>query len=228
MKKNKKIMFVLLGVLGVGAVAFAVLFRGNMDDEVTYSMAEEVDHLVDNYDGEIDLEGANMYSSNPYDYKESKYYKELVGLGLDAVPLLSEKMTNGDTSGLNQYLIGLAVQDITETDLAEAVGEGWATGEQMADVWKKFIQTTPEKIEGVLSGKEAVEKKIEKLKCYGVFGTVAVSGVKESTTSNLLPRKPEYRFSSEEIAKLEEYAASKKINVEQVNNCFKEMYEKGK
>ncbi len=226
MKKNKKIMFVLLGVLGVAAVAFAVLFGGNTDDGVTYSLAEEVDHLVDNFDEEISLEGAKMYSSNPYDYKESKYYKELVGLGLDAVPLLSEKMTNGETSGLNQYLIGLAVQDITETDIAEAVGESWATGEQMADVWKKFIQTTPEKIEGVLNGKEAVENKIEKLKCYGIFGTVAVRSVKEKAKNNLLPRKPEYSFSSEETAKLEEYATSKNINVEQVNNCFKEMYEK--
>lgn len=175
--------------------------------------------VIHSLEEEVNLEGAKTYSSNPYDYKESNYYKQLVGLGLDAVPLLSEKMCNNEVTGLNQYLVGLAIQDITETDLAEAVG-GWTSGEQLAVVWKEFVQEAPEKIKEILVAKETVDEKLKKLKSYGVFGVAALKELQTGTPDNGLLKSAEYKFSADEMKKLEQYVSEKDIDLEQVERCW--------
>lgn len=224
--------------MGIGVATIIALAMGKADrepqissagevktnEEREVSPAEKVNRIINGFNEEVSLEGAKMYSSNPYDYKESKYYKQLVELGLEAVPLMSEKICSGEITGLNQYLVGLAIQDITETDIAEAVGEGWGSGEQLAIVWKKFIQTAPERIEEILEEEESVDFKIKKLECYGVFGTAAVKGLNEDLSDGVLAQSLNHDISSKDFEKLEQYADSKNVNVEQVNQCFNYMY----
>lgn len=226
MTKKKKILIAVCVILGMGAAITAALVGGYKNNEVKYSFAEEVNKTIDDFNEEVSLEGAKMYSSNPYDYKESNYYKQLVGFGMDAVPLMSEKICSGEITGLNQYLVGLAIQDITQTDIAQAVGEGWVSGEQLADVWEKFIQTAPENIEEILETEESADSQIEKLQCYGVFGVAAVQGLKEESSDKALAQISVKDASMKNSDKLEQYAASKSVNVEKVNQCFDQMYNK--
>ncbi len=226
MTKKKRIVIVLCVVVAMGGAIMATVWGGYENNEVKYSLAEEVDDVLSSFDEEASLEGAKMYSSNPYDYKESKYYKQLVRLGLDAVPILSEKLCKNEVTGLNQYLVGLAIQDITETDLAEATGDTWISGEELAVVWKKFIKGAPEQIEEILDAKETVDVKIEKLQSYGVFGKTAVKKMEMEASGDMLAADPEYKFSEKERKELEQYTNEKDINLQQVEKCFRDVYEK--
>lgn len=225
MTKKKQIVIALCVVAVMGGAIVAAIWGGYENNEVKYSLAEEVDDVLSSFDEEASLEGAKMYSSNPYDYKESKYYKQLVGLGIDAVPILSEKLCKNEVTGLNQYLVGLAIQDITETDLAEATGDTWISGEELAVVWKEFIKGAPEQIEQILNAKETVDVKIEKLQSYGVFGKTAVKKMETETPGDMLAVDPEYKFSEKEKKKLEQYTNENDIDLQQVERCFRSVYE---
>ena len=54
-------------------------------------------------------EVTDMTSSNPYDYTENEYYKNIVELGEDAVPILENMYKNKKISGVNAYLSTLAI-----------------------------------------------------------------------------------------------------------------------
>lgn len=226
MTKKKRIVIVLCVVVAMGGAIMAAVWGGYENNEVKYSLAEEVDDVLSSFDEEASLEGAKMYSSNPYDYKESKYYKQLVRLGLDAVPILSEKLCKNEVTGLNQYLVGLAIQDITETDLAEATGDTWISGEELAVVWKEFIKGAPDQIEQILNAEETVDVKIEKLQSYGVFGKTAVKKMETETPGDMLAVDPEYEFSEKERKDLEQYTNENDIDLQQVERCFRSVYEK--
>lgn len=226
MTKKRWFIVVSCVIVAMACVIVAAVWGGYEKNEVKHSLAQEVDDVLSSFDEKASLAGAKMYSSNPYDYKESKYYKQLVRLGLDAVPILSEKLCKNEVTGLNQYLVGLAIQDITETDLAEATGDTWISGEELAVVWKKFIEGAPEKIEEVLSSKEPVDVKIEKLKCYGVFGVAAVKEVEAGGSDVVLIEDFGYEFSQGEKRALEQYADENDINLQQVEKCFGSVYEK--
>ncbi len=226
MTKKKRIIIALCVVVVIGGAIVTAVWGGYGNNEVKYSLAEEVDDVLSSFDEEASLEGAKMYSSNPYDYKESKYYKQLVRLGLDAVPILSEKLCKNEVTGLNQYLVGLAIQDITGTDIAEATGDTWASGEELAVVWKEFIKGAPEQIEEILNAEETVDVKIEKLECYGVFGKTAVKKMEMDNSNDMLAVNSEYEFSEKEKKELEQYTNEDDIDLQQVEKCFKSVYER--
>ena len=54
-------------------------------------------------------EVTDMTSSNPYDYTENEYYKNIVELGEDAVSVLQNMYKNKKLSGVNAYLSTLAI-----------------------------------------------------------------------------------------------------------------------
>ena len=54
-------------------------------------------------------EVTDMTSSNPYDYTENEYYKNIVELGENAVSVLQNMYKNKKLSGVNAYLSTLAI-----------------------------------------------------------------------------------------------------------------------
>ena len=79
-------------------------------------------------------EVTNMTSSNPYDYTENEYYKNIVELGEDAVSILENMYKNKKLSGVNAYLSTLAIQDITKCNLYEKYDLNWQTAEEFYQV----------------------------------------------------------------------------------------------
>ena len=49
-------------------------------------------------------EATNTTSSNPFDYTNNDYYKDIVNLGKNAVPVLENMYKNGKLTGVNAYL----------------------------------------------------------------------------------------------------------------------------
>ena len=75
-------------------------------------------------------------SSNPYDYTKNEYYKNIVNLGKDAVPVLEDMYNKGKLTGVNAYLSALVIQDITKCNLNEKDNLDWSTAEEFYDLWK--------------------------------------------------------------------------------------------
>ena len=81
-------------------------------------------------------EVTDMTSSNPFDYTNNDYYKNIVNLGKSAVPILENMYKNGKLTGVNAYLSALAIQDITDCNLLEKYNFDWATAEEFYTYWE--------------------------------------------------------------------------------------------
>ena len=77
---------------------------------------------------------SNLLSSNPYDYIDNEYYKNIVSLGKDAVPILEKMYKNRKLVGLNAYLSALAIEDITGCHLSTKYN--WSSAEEFYNLWK--------------------------------------------------------------------------------------------
>ena len=82
------------------------------------------------------VEVTDKTSSNPYDYTKNEYYKHIVNLGKDAVPVLEDMYNKGKLTGVNAYLSALVIQDITKCNLNEKYNLDWSTAEEFYDLWK--------------------------------------------------------------------------------------------
>lgn len=78
----------------------------------------------------------DLSSSNPFDYTKNEYYKKIVALGSDAVPILESMYKDGKLSGVNAYLSALAIQDITDCNLNEKYHLEWETPEEFYTLWQ--------------------------------------------------------------------------------------------
>ena len=62
-------------------------------------------------------EVSDQVSSNPYDYTKNEYYRNIVDLGKDAVPVLEEMYLSGELTGLHAFISAIAVSEITDSDI---------------------------------------------------------------------------------------------------------------
>ncbi len=89
------------------------------------------------YNFEMILEVAPVMSSNPYDYTKNEYYKNVVEIGPDAVPVLKEMFDNKEITGVLAYVSALAVQDITGCNLYKDHNLDWSTAEEFYELWEE-------------------------------------------------------------------------------------------
>ena len=81
-------------------------------------------------------EVTDITSSNPFDYTNNDYYKNIVNLGKSAVPILENMYKNDKLTGVNAYLSALVIQDITSCNLLEQYNFDWATAEEFYTYWE--------------------------------------------------------------------------------------------
>lgn len=107
----------------------------NQKADFNYTNEEQIEkEIVTNI--EQIAEVTDKTSSNPYDYTKNEYYKNIVALGKDAVPVLEDMYNKGKLTGVNAYLSALAIQDITQCNLNEKYNLDWSTAEEFYDLWK--------------------------------------------------------------------------------------------
>ena len=80
----------------------------------------------------------NQSSSNPYDYVNTLYYKNIVKLGEDAVPVLIKMHEDGKLSydGLDSYVASIAVQEITNCSLFDRYHLSYSIPSEFFELWK--------------------------------------------------------------------------------------------
>ncbi|MDO4376168.1 MAG: hypothetical protein Q4C33_03235 [bacterium] len=83
-------------------------------------------------------EVSDTTSSNPYDYTNNEYYKNIIKLGKKAVPVLEEMYKDNKLSGVYAYISALAVQDLTGCNIYEEYDLDWSTAEEFYTLWKDY------------------------------------------------------------------------------------------
>jgi len=125
---NKKyIPYVIEPSVGADRLFLSVLADAYDEEQLEKEITTNLDQIV---------EVTDITSSNPYDYTKNEFYKNIVKLGKDAVPVLENMYKNKKLSGVNAYLSALAIQDITKCDLHEEYNLDWATAEEFYTLWE--------------------------------------------------------------------------------------------
>ena len=76
-------------------------------------------------------------SSNPYDYINNEYYKNIINLGENAVPILENMYNDGKLTGVDAYISALAIEDISNCKLYKEYNLDWSTAEEFYTLWKE-------------------------------------------------------------------------------------------
>lgn len=109
--------------------------KNNQKADFNYTNKEQIEKEIATNMEQI-AEVTDKTSSNPYDYTKNEYYKNIVNLGKDAVPVLEDMYNKEKFTGVDAYLSALAIQDITQCNLNEKYNLDWSTAEEFYDLWK--------------------------------------------------------------------------------------------
>lgn len=111
-----------------------------------------LDDLIAEVDTPYPDGDARYTSSNPYDYlKDNDYYDAIVAMGYDALPGLEEYLLTENENGLREYLLCVAIEDITACDLKQFDASTWATASEFLEKWSAYLVGMPDRVDKILS-----------------------------------------------------------------------------
>jgi hypothetical protein len=181
---NKKSAISACVIVAAVAVALfaALFFQG------TASAAEivhtNIDHMEAEFDKAIQNSDEAMFSSNPYDYvKDNEYYDSIVNLGVDALPALEEMLNDSDGNGLKEYIMAIAIEDITKADVGKIEDDdlAWESAKEFAEEWAGIKESAESGIEEIISdGGMSEKEKIDELSAYGILAVPYLSELADS------------------------------------------------
>lgn len=99
-------------------------------------------------------------SSNPYDYTVGNAeYAKLVAMGYGALPALESELDRSADSGLREYLICIAIEEITQCNLKQFGDSNWETASTFKVKWPKYLASMPTRVNGILTSNLSAEDK---------------------------------------------------------------------
>ena len=112
----------------------------SVTNSTAYAMDKNMDLLMKDINVKIQEKEDMAYSSNPYDYIEkNESYKNIKELKIKALPLLANKIEQSDEAGLEEYIMAIAIQDISGIDVSSLEGE-WSDGQEFLREYKAFLR----------------------------------------------------------------------------------------
>lgn len=153
------IMIACFSIIGIGITKTTTYaMKTNMK-----AMLEEIDEIVAD---KTDL----SYSSNPYDYiQNNKYYNNIMNLGIDALPIIVDELKESDESGLKEFILAIAIEDISGIKISTTEGE-WKDSDEFLDKYEIFMRNVEDNVNVIITSKEASKnEKLERLKQYGIY-----------------------------------------------------------
>lgn len=79
---------------------------------------------------------SDVTSSNPYDYTQNEYFKNIIAIGKQALPVIEEMYENKELNSLNAYIAALAIQEIADCNLYEKYNIDWINADEFFANWK--------------------------------------------------------------------------------------------
>ena len=121
----------------------------------TQSQAINIQESLDLCMREVDIISSDnpmlKFSSNPYDFTVSnEYYDKIVSAGFNAlIPLVTE-LQNSDVSGLREYIICIAIEEITNSDMKQFEQYQWSNAGNFQPALKTYVQNIDKEVRTIL------------------------------------------------------------------------------
>ncbi|MEY9094691.1 hypothetical protein [Paenibacillus sp. RC84] len=179
---KKLLLSVTAGFL-VGIVSFVLISSNSsaaLSSNIYISLTDmqlEVKRLTE-IDPQLSL------SSNPYSYlKNNKEYERIVKLGIPALPVIEQRISEGENYGLDKYLLAIAAEEIAKVNLKNG-DYRWSDAEEFIRAWKLHLKSVPKKVDEIVSANETFEWKNDKL---AELGAPAIPYIKEKGIKEIEP-----------------------------------------
>ena len=126
-----------LGILIVAMLVVCVFCIGLLSTKVhaseAYNVNMNINMMMEEFDAMIENSDENMLSSNPYDYIDNQYFDNIINRGISALPTITEEIESSENSGLREYMLAIAVEEITNTHLNKENVYNWSNGKEWLD-----------------------------------------------------------------------------------------------
>lgn len=142
----------------------------SVTNSTAYAMDKNMDLLMKDINVKIQEKEDMAYSSNPYDYIEkNESYKNIKELKIKALPLLANKIEQSDEAGLEEYIMAIAIQDISGIDVSSLEGE-WSDGQEFLREYKAFLRGVKDNVNVIMTSETLTEdEKMEELSKMGIY-----------------------------------------------------------
>lgn len=121
-------------------------------------------------------------SGNPYDYVEgNQYFDELVERGLYGVPAMMQSLKQSQYDGLTEYLIVIAIEEVTETDL-KSTAYAWNDAKSFVEQFEQVSDDRIALVQEALDTNKTEASLAKELEPYGVIGMEALNEIEQDTT----------------------------------------------
>lgn len=157
---RKKLLFVMC-ILLIATGLYYSISRVPMTSayaQTTNSIENKMESLMTEID---DLSKNNeqlALNSNPYAYVEnSKDYKEIVEMGVRAVKPLYDLLYKSPDAGLYEYILALAIQEITQQEYIYHVDYGWKNSLEFRLCYETKVNNSITDFEYIMNVKELSE-----------------------------------------------------------------------
>lgn len=188
MLRNKKV-YLLVGILLIGA--FATYFAFSQNDEenivgnfisaiipsnVVYAdtlneIETEMTYLMSDIVAEMRSNPQMAMLGHPIQFiRGSDSYKNIVALGLKAVKPLYDKLYDSRDAGLYEYILAMAVQEITQENFVYNVDYGWKNSLEFRMAFEEKVNNVKFRVENIIADERLSDsQKAQQFKELGVF-----------------------------------------------------------
>lgn len=220
-KARKTYRFRGLAACAALLITCAVVFVLTLSNNSYNVAAAEIDYNLEKLS---ELEADIITSSNPYAYKDTENYNNIVELGPIAIEILEQKYEAGELEGFNAYIAGAAIEDIAGISLWSVTGTDWSTSEEFFAGWRKMLSELPETFKSITEGDESTDAKVQKIKEYGILGEYYLTYISKSDGGSinfygceisaglLKAARADLDITSEEYSEIENYLEKKYKN----------------
>ncbi len=159
----KKILMVTIVI----SVALLLISLFNAFGSTSYKIEKNMEELMDEIAQKMAENPEKAVSSNPYDYIDNDYFRNIVNLGPKALIHIGDMIKKSERSGLKEYILAIAAEKIAKVDLRRET-YNWTNGKEWVREWEIHLRNIPDDIERIDSFPKSLEVKIKALIQLGV------------------------------------------------------------
>lgn len=179
MSKNKIIVSVSCIAIVLSFIIMVLFVRSTP----AYAFTTNINKLAEGIQKELEKHSDLSYSSNPYDYiNNNEYYENIINMKTDALPLLMERLENSEESGLMEYIMSIAIEEISGVNIENLEGE-WSSGQEFLEKYQIFLRGIEDNVNVIMTSDILNEnEKIEALSKMGIYALPYIEEKKQPNT----------------------------------------------
>lgn len=176
--KAKKLIYVILTLLFISIlfIGISMFFPSNSSSNSVYastlnSINDNMNRLMSEIEKEMRADPKIAMLGSPIDFiRNSSSYKNIINLGLNVVKPLYDKLYESHDAGLYEYILALAIEEITQEEFIYNANYGWKNSLEFRLCYETKVNNSETNVEKIINNENlSNEEKIAKFKEQGIF-----------------------------------------------------------